>query len=202
MIGQAAKFTTGRKRKNAVNIGVCACYLAILEGYTVEGAFDYIETGEVSVFQNNTQKDVIDMIIMKEKKGFTYREIAEIYDTRNDTIYRKIERFVNKKRAKDMKSLKEKGFTHKEIGDLYDLSPQRIWQIINNNYGEDKIGYTKGKLIEQLKKFYSRNYRMPKSKEINECTYMACDPTFRNKFDGGLKEAKEIARRDINDKMG
>ena len=83
-----------RKHKNAKMVGICSLILSVLEGYTVEDAIDVIETGKKPEGKHrfNSRRNVIDMIIMREKENMTYDEISKIYDIDRSTIYRKIER--------------------------------------------------------------------------------------------------------------
>ena len=207
MIGQAAKHIGG-KRKNAVNIGVCACYLAIIEGYTVEAALDYIETLKRQKHKHryNSKKDVVDMIIMKEEEDMTYEQIAEIYDIDKSAIFRKIKKVKKKRNTSDMIEMKKAGFTYQEIGDFFGIGPQAVYDRFRNFAEEDiikeKKNYDREKLLFEMVEYVKKKNKMPKTGEFGDIEQIASYQTYVKFFDG-IKDLKKAVREELdNDKVG
>lgn len=79
-----------------------ALVLSILKGWTPEQSFLYFETGKImrlsSIRKDITNDDVMDMVALKEQ-GLTYKEIGDLYNAKKDMIVKRIDRYLNKKKA-------------------------------------------------------------------------------------------------------
>jgi hypothetical protein len=115
----------------AEEVGVCACALAILKGYTVEGALDYINTLEKPNIRFNDSDSKIDMAFLRIREKKTYKSIGNLFNLSADNVFRKLERLKKRRKSDDMKKLREKGLYFREIADFYGLSPQAIHQRLN-----------------------------------------------------------------------
>jgi hypothetical protein len=198
------KIIADGKSKNAKMVGICACLLSIIKGYTPDDAIEFIETEKKPKGKHrfNSQKDIIDMITMKMNDDLSYREIAEIYNIDVSTIYRKINRMKKRLDTEDMVAMKEAGFYYREIENFYDnqISKQAIQQRVTRKQrslkkpGRKK--YSKKELIEGFIKFYQENDRFPKAKEIKNYDYLVSYSTYKDRF-GGINKLKEKAREEL-----
>lgn len=112
-------------------VGVCALYLAAIEGYNRDDALEYIETGKQykrKKYQANTTDEKIDMVKMKIRDGRAYAEIAEVFGlSSSNVVYNKLKRMQDKKDTKDMVAMRKAGLYYYEIAKFYgDITKQGV----------------------------------------------------------------------------
>lgn len=86
---------------------VCVLLLAILseKEITVEEAFEIYERGSLNKKSKQktlkykttlTDDDIKDMIILKEKRGYSLSEIGKIYNMNKQAVHKRIKRYMTK----------------------------------------------------------------------------------------------------------
>ena len=122
---------------NVKEIGYAALALAIIEGYTPEGALQVVETGEEPVTKFNGDNDILDMIILKFTEDMTYKEIGEVYNISADNAYNKFRRLAAKRKTEDMVKLYDAGLNFNQIAKVFRMSRQGICYRYNKARGGD-----------------------------------------------------------------
>ena len=124
-------------KANVKEIGYAALALAIIEGYTPEGALQVVETGEEPTTKFNGTNDVLDMIILKYTDDMTYKEVGRVYNLSADNVYNKVRRLAAKKRTEDMVKLYDAGLDFNQVAKVFRMSRQGICYRYNKARGGD-----------------------------------------------------------------
>jgi Mor family transcriptional regulator len=122
---------------NVKEIGYAALALAIIEGYTPEGALQVVETGEEPTTKFNGTNDVLDMIILKYTDDMTYKEVGRVYNLSADNVYNKVRRLAAKKRTEDIVKLYDAGLDFNQVAKVFRMSRQGICYRYNKVRGGD-----------------------------------------------------------------
>lgn len=83
---------------NDVAINYYALTVCILKGISPDAAFDLLETGKILCSDDDTE------YILEMRTNKTFAEIGQIYGLRPGTIFRRIERYKERQKRRELKS--------------------------------------------------------------------------------------------------